>query len=128
MRGTWLAALAIVIVTTASCSGISPDPVQIDRGVLTVDNRTRHDWTKVEIWVNQYFRVTAPLIAAGGRMQVPLNSFVSGYAQRFDVKRLPVRNVRLTATQLDGSPVELDQDFSKSGLEAVDVLGSRGKK
>lgn len=121
-------AVLLALVSTVRCSQAPPEPLQIERGMLTVDNRTSHEWQKVEIWVNQYFRATAPVLAAGGRLQVPLSSFVSGYAQRFDTKRLAVRDVRLTATQPDGTPVKLDRDFSKSGLEAVDVLGSQGRK
>ncbi len=121
-------ALVLAVVTTGGCRGIPPDPLQIDRGMLTVDNRTSHDWRTVEIWVNQYFRATAPVIAAGGRLQVPLNTFVSGYAQRFEPQRLPIRDVRLTATQPDGTPVKLDKDFSKTGLAAVDVFGSQGQQ
>ena len=123
-----LAALLLALVATLRCTQVPPEPLQIDRGLLTVDNRTSHEWQKIEIWVNQYFRVTAPVLAAGGRLQVPLNAFVSGYAQRFDTKRVPVRDVRVTATQPDGTPVRLDRDFSKTGLEAVDVLGSQGRK
>lgn len=122
------AALLLALVSTLRCSQVPPEPMQIDRGMLTVDNRTAHEWQKVEIWVNQYFRATAPALAAGGRLQVPLNAFVSGYAQRFDTKRLAVRDVRVTATQPDGTPVRLDRDFSKTGLEAIDVLGSQGRK
>jgi len=122
------AVLLLALVSTWGCSQVSPEPVQIDRGILTVDNRTSHEWQEVEIWVNQYFRATAPALAAGGRLQVPLNAFVSGYAQRFDAKRLAVRDVRVTATQPDGTPVRLDRDFSKTGLEAIDVLGSQGRK
>ena len=122
------AAVLLALVSTVRCTQVPQEPLQIERGMLTVDNRTSHEWLKVEVWVNQYFRVTAPALAAGGRLQVPLNAFVSGYAQRFDAKRLAVRDVRVTATQPDGTPVRLDRDFSKTGLEAIDVLGSQGRK
>src|SRR5262245_41573411 len=128
MRRPLLAALAVVVVATARCGEIPPDPLQIERGVLTVDNRTKREWKTVEIWVNQSFRATAPSLAAGGRLQVPLNAFVSGYAQRFDAKRLTVRDVKLTAVQPDGTQVKLGRDFTKTGLAAVDVLGSQGKQ
>ena len=91
MRRMLLAALLLALVSTVRCTQVAQEPLQIERGMLTVDNRTSHEWLKVEVWVNQYFRVTAPALAAGGRLQVPLNSFVSGYAQRFDTKRLAVR-------------------------------------
>lgn len=128
MRHALSIALLAAGISTARCSEVPPDVVRIDRGLLTVDNRTPQEWRNVEIWVNQYFRATAPVIAAGGRLQVPLNAFVSGYAQRLDTRRHPVRGVRVTATEPDGTPVTIDRDFTKTGLEALDVLGSQGKQ
>jgi len=37
-----------------------------------------------------------PKIAAGSRLQVPLDSFVAGFGQRFDFHRTQVTDVRLT--------------------------------
>lgn len=100
---------------------IPPDPLQLDGGILTVDNRTSKDWTDVEIWINQYFRVAVPRIAAGSRFQVPLNAFVSGYSQRFDHHHAIIRDLRLTAKEPEGKPVTIKKDF-RSGLAA---LGSK---
>lgn len=86
--------------------------------MLTVDNRTSHDWKDVEIWINHYFRVAVPVIAAKSRFQVPLNAFVSGYAQRFDVRHAVIKDLRLTATQPDGTPVTIKRD-TRMGLEAL---------
>lgn len=87
--------------------------------MVTVENQTTDDWKDVEIWVNQYFRVTAPSIVAGSTFQAPLDSFVSGYAQRFDVRRIPVNDVRLTAKRLTGDPIQLKLERQRSGLAAL---------
>jgi hypothetical protein len=88
----------------------------LDGNVLTVDNRTARDWTNVEIWLNRSFRMTTSSIRAGSRFQVPLDGFVSGYFQRFDVHSMPVRDLTLTAKLPDGTPVELKKQFEEGGL------------
>jgi hypothetical protein len=117
MRRPLLSALLLIVLATG-CVDIPADPLQLDGGTLTVDNRTSEDWKDVEIWINQYFRVTVPKIAAGARFQVPLNAFVSGYAQRFDNHRAAIKDLRLTAKQPDGKPVLVKKDF-RSGLAAL---------
>jgi hypothetical protein len=116
-----LPALALLGMVAGGCVDIPPDPLQLDRGILTVDNRSSADWKDVEIWINQYYRVTVPKIAAGSRFQVPLDAFVSGYAQRFDVHHAVVKDLRLTAKQPDGKPISIKRD-TRIGLE---VLGDK---
>jgi hypothetical protein len=122
MRRVLLAALVAALVAFAGCANIPPDPLQLDRGQLTVDNRTASDWNDVEIWINRYYRVAVPKIAAGQRFQVRLDSFVSGYSQRFDVYKAVINDLRLTAKQPDGTPVLLTRE--PTGLAA---LGSKRK-
>ena len=124
MSRALLAALALMMVAIAGCVDIPPDPLQLDRGLLTVDNQTASDWNNVEIWINRYYRVTVPTIAAHGRFQVPLDAFVSGYAQRFDIHKAVIKDLQLTAKQPDGTPVSIKRD-STTGLAA---LGSKGKQ
>ena len=116
-----LPALALLAMAAGGCVDIPPDPLQLDRGILTVDNRSSEDWNDVEIWINQYYRVAVPKIAAGSRFQVPLDAFVSGYAQRFDVRHAVIKDLRLTAKQPDGKPVNIKRD-TRMGLE---VLGDK---
>jgi hypothetical protein len=118
MRRAILPALAAFVLAASACGAVPPDPLQLDRGILTVDNRTSSDWNGVEIWINQYFRATVPTIAARSRFTVPLNSFVSGYSQRFDVHHAVIKDLRLTAKQPDGTPVALKMD-RRSGLAAL---------
>lgn len=123
MRRALFVALAIAIVELAGCVDIPPDPLQLDRGTLTVDNHTSSDWNTVEIWINRYYRVTVPTIAARSRFQVPLDAFVSGYSQRFDIHKAVIKDLQLTATQPDGKPVLIKRE-SSTGLAA---LGAKGK-
>jgi hypothetical protein len=108
-----------VIVATmlgAACSRRPVDPLQLDRNILTVDNRSSSDWTHVEIWLNIHYRVTVASIPAGSRLQAPLDTFVAGFGQRFDFKRMQVRDLRLTATLPDGRPLELKKAFAAPGI------------
>jgi hypothetical protein len=124
MRRALFVALAIAIGELAGCVDIPPDPLQLDRGTLTVDNHTSSDWNNVEIWINRYYRVTVPTIAARSRFQVPLDAFVSGYSQRFDIHTAVIKDLQLTAKQPDGKPVLIKREPT-TGLAA---LGSKGKQ
>jgi hypothetical protein len=108
--GVAFAALAV------SCSRPAREPLTLDGNRLTVDNTTRQEWTNVEIWLNTYYRVTVPGIAAGSRFQAPLDVFVAGFGQRFDFRRMQVKDLRLTAKLPDGRPIELKKQFQLSGL------------
>ena len=124
MRRALFVALAMAIAEFVGCVDIPPDPLQLDRGTLTVDNHTPSDWNDVEIWINRYYRVTVPKIAARSRFQVRLDSFVSGYSQRFDIQRAVIKDLQLTAKQPDGTPVLLKKE-PPPGLGA---LAPKGKQ
>lgn len=106
--------LALLAVAAVGCGQVPREPLRLEGGMLTVENQTSDDWHGVEIWLNRYFRVTAPSIAAGSRFQVRLDSFVSGYGQRFDARRT-VDDLRLMAKTPDGSPVVLTKDRVAGG-------------
>jgi hypothetical protein len=119
-----------VFATLASgCSNPPrPEPLVLDGPRLTVSNQTDEDWTDVEIWLNTYYRMTAPYIAAGSTYQTSLNSFVTGYAQRYDLKKAPVTDLRLTAKRKDGTTVELKYRPAKTGLSGALEGVAGGKK
>jgi hypothetical protein len=101
--------VTLTVVTTllaAACSNAKPAALQLQRGLLTVDNRTDSDWLDVELWINQQYRITVPRIAAGSRFSTTLDVFVAGFGQRFDKSRQRVKDLRLKARQPDGTPVE----------------------
>jgi hypothetical protein len=109
-------AVAVLSVAAARCSNPPPEPLQLERNRLTVLNTSKDEWTDVEIWLNRYFQAKAPSIAAGGRLDAPLDRFMSGYGQTFDYRRIQVTELTLTARRPDGTPVELKMKFQKPGL------------
>lgn len=108
--------LCVALAALAACRTRPEEPLKLDGGMLTVDNRSKQEWANVEIWINTYYRITARTIPAGGRFQAPLSSAVAGFGQRFDFKRTQVKDVRLTAKLPDGQPLELKKDFAAAGL------------
>jgi hypothetical protein len=115
-----LGTLAIAVLAAAGCSSAPQNPpLQLDRNLLTVDNRSSKEWTSVELWLTTYYRVTVPSIPAGGRFQVPLDSFVAGFGQRFNFRRMQVNDLRLIAKLPDGKPIEIKKEFTASGLAGV---------
>ena len=109
-------AVALLSVAAARCSNPPPEPLQLERNKLTVLNTSKDEWTNVEIWLNRYFQARVPSIAAGGRLDAPLDRFMSGYGQPFDYRRIQVTELTLTARRPDGTPVELKMKFQKPGL------------
>ena len=109
----------IVAAIAAGCSDRPKDPMTLEGNRLTVDNRTSHDWSNVEIWLNTHYRVTTPSIPASGRFQVYLDSFVAGFGQRFDWRRQQIVDLRLVAKQPDGQAVEIKKRFEATGLAGM---------
>ena len=95
------------------------EPLKLDGNTLTVDNRSDADWKNVEIWLNTYYRVKTDSIPAKGRFQTPLDNFVAGFGQRFSFRGMQIRDLRLTATDSDGKPVEIKKQFAVGGLDAL---------
>jgi hypothetical protein len=112
---------------TAGCTTAPTDgPLRLEGNRLTVDNRTAQEWRGVEIWMNTYYRVTTPSIAAGARFEAPLDVFVAGFGQRFNVRSTPIHDLRLTATLPDGAPLELKAAFEGDRLsDALKGVGGR---
>ena len=62
-----------LLALTIGCRDKAPiEPLKLDGGMLTVDNRSSNDWTGVEIWLNRNHSVRVASIPAGARQQVPL--------------------------------------------------------
>jgi hypothetical protein len=111
-----LASVVAVVAIAVSCRQVADEPLKLERNIITVDNRSTQDWKRVEIWINTYYRVTTPAVPAGSRFQAPLDTFVAGFGQRFDFRRAQIRDLRLTATLADGTPLELKKQFDEHGL------------
>ena len=109
-----------LLALTIGCRNKPPiEPLKLDGGMLTVDNRSSNDWTGVEIWLNRNHSVRIASIAAGGRLQVPLDAFVAGFGQRFNYKRTQITDLRLKAKLPDGTPLEIKKEFAAGGLEGA---------
>jgi len=121
-----LAGAIVAVAALVACSSPPDQPLKLDGNLLTVDNRSNQNWTSVEIWLNSYYRVTIPSLLAGGRFTVTLDDFVASQGQRFDLRRMPVRDLRLAAKLPDGSPIEIKKEFSANTL--VDAFKGVGGK
>ena len=112
-------ACAFLVLTTAACSSRLVEPLQLDGNMLTVDNRSDAAWTNVEIWLNTYYRIKTDSIPAHGRFQAPLDTAVAGFGQRFDFRRMQIKDLKLNATLPDGKPIEIKKQFTPGGLGAL---------
>ena len=107
----------VVAIAASGARYVAPvEPLKLEGNMLTVDNRSSEDWTRVEIWLNTYYRITKTSVPAGSRFQAPLDTFVAGYGQRFDFRRAQIRDLRPTATLPGGKPLELKKQFNVGGL------------
>jgi hypothetical protein len=98
---------ALVMLASACRERDEPNPIRFNGTTLTIENRTTENWTGVEIWVNDHYRVTKPSMAAGEQFIIPMNAFVAGFGQRFDPKRQVVQGVEVTAKTAKGTQVTL---------------------
>ena len=114
-----LTAAATVAVLSLGCYKAPEQPLKLEGNLITVSNVSADEWTHVEIWLNQNFRMITPSIPAGGRFQATLDTFVTGFGQRFNFKRMQVKEVRLMAKRPDGQPVDLKMPLYVGGLEGA---------
>ena len=120
LRRTLAAGLFVCIAIVTGCRQPPPvEPLKLDGNMLTVNNRSSNDWTDVVILLNRNHSVRTASIPAGGRLQVPLDTFVAGFGQRFDYRRTQITDLRLKAKLPDGTPLELQKEFAVGGLEGV---------
>ena len=106
-------------VAAYACGSPPVEPLKLDGNILTVDNRSSQEWKDVQIWLNTYYRLTTSSIPPNGRLQAPLDTFVAGFGQRFEFRRMQIRDLRLTATLPDGKPIEIKKEFAVGGLGAL---------
>ena len=116
-------ALAVASLSLDACRTVEIEPLKLEGNLLTVDNRSSHDWTDVDIAINRYFHVGTARIQAGGRAQVTLDSFVGGFGRCFNYRQIQITDLRLTAKLPDGKRLELNKEFTVGGL-----AGALGRK
>jgi hypothetical protein len=112
-------ALVATALLAAACTKPPPEPLRLDGNLLTIDNRTKEEWKDVEVWLNTYYRLTVPSIPPNGHVQAPLDNFVAGFGQRFQFRRMQIKDLRLTAKLPDGRPLEIKKAFRVGGLGAL---------
>ena len=111
--------LAAASMSVGACYKAPPEALQLEGNLLRVSNDTRTPWTHVEIWINQNYRMITPSIPAGGRFHATLDTFVTGFGRRFDMRREQITDVKLVAKLPDGKPVELHMPLYVGGLEGA---------
>jgi hypothetical protein len=102
--------LLAVVVLAVGCGGCQKDerpPISVSGSVVTVHNLTSTEWKSVEVWLNYHYRVTKPSMLPNERLGIPLDVFVAGYGQRFDVKRAAVKTIQVVAKTASGEPVDV---------------------
>jgi hypothetical protein len=109
--------LFAAIASSAGCRSVAePEPLKLERNLLTVDNRSSQDWTNVEISLNYYYKIRVTKVAAGSRFTATLDTLVAGFGQRFDWRKTQIHDLKLTATLPGGTPLELTKQFDEYGL------------
>ena len=101
----------------AACRAELP-PIRQHGSWIVVENQTKSAWKNVSVTINAYYRGVSPALSAGGRLEAPLGSFVTGLGQRFNTAREHVMSVEVRATDAAGNPVALDWD-EKTGPPLV---------
>jgi hypothetical protein len=114
-----LALAVVVAIASAGCYKAPEEPIKLEGNMVTVNNVSTQEWTHVEIWINQQFRMVTPSIPPGKRFQATLDTFVTGFGHRFNFKRMQVKDVRLMAKLPDGKPMEWKMPFYAGGLEGA---------
>jgi len=119
-RGLLVPAVATVAsMLSVGCYKPPKEPLKLQGNVIVVTNVSKDEWTHVEIWLNRNFRMITPSIPPGREFQATLDTFVTGFGQRFNFKRMQVTDVRLMAKLPDGAPLELKMPFYVGGLEGA---------
>ena len=110
---------AFVAIASAACYKAPEEAIKLEGNMVTVSNVSKQEWTHVEIWINQQFRMITPSIPPGKRFQATLDTFVTSFGHRFNYKRMQINDVRLMAKLPDGTPVEMKMPFYAGGLEGA---------
>lgn len=99
--------LWLAVVGLAGCSHEEPPVFLVAPTQITVFNRTDVRWKNVDVWMNDHYRVQAPELLPGGRLDIPIRTFVSGWGLRFDPKRQVPFGIEVDAKGANDQPVRL---------------------
>jgi hypothetical protein len=122
-----MAAAALLSCLSLACTSRPPiDPLRLNGGRLTVNNRTTDVWNDVEIKINRQYRVVVPQILPGQRFDAPVEAFLDVYGNHFRYTHQQIKDVHLTGTA-NGKPLDLTMDFPRSGLDGLADAMKKGK-
>jgi hypothetical protein len=110
-----------------ACGPAPRDPIVLESNRITVENNSGKPWLGVEVWINRQYRITAPMMSPGDKLQSPLDAFVEGFGHRFDFKRQQITDARVKARLPSGQPIEIVKDFDDGALAALG-RAFKGKK
>jgi len=120
-------AAALLSCLSLACTSRPPiDPLRLNGGRLTVNNRTTDVWNDVEIKINRQYRVVVPQILPGQRFDAPVEAFLDVYGNHFRYTHQQIKDVHLTGTA-NGKPLDLTMDFPRSGLDGLADAMKKGK-
>ena len=125
MRGV-LRVLMVLSVIVLGCGREEEPPIRLNGAWIVVENQTKMEWRDVSVTVNAYYKGVAPRLAPGGRLEAPLEGFVTGFGQRYDPGREHVARVEVRATDAAGRPVALDWD-EKTGKPLIAPEPTKGR-
>ena len=123
-RNVWRRLFVFLVVVLAGCGREQEPPIRLNGSWLIVENQSKMEWRDVSVTVNAYYKGVAPRVAPGGRLEAPLNGFVTGFGQRFNPAREKVWRVEVRATDASGKPVALDWD-EKTGKPLAEQIEGR---
>ena len=95
-------AVALVGLVGVGCSSPPLPTIIVESNQIGVTNSSDVRWERIEVWVNDHYRVTLGSLEPGGRFVAPLDTFVAGFGQRFDPRRQKVGGVEVTARDPSG--------------------------
>ena len=121
-----LGAALLAAGVTAGCMANERPVLQLEGARLTLYNDSDEAWHDVEVVLNHHFRITPEDMPPEQVVHAPLDIFVAGYGQRFNIKTMQITDLRLTAKRPNGEPVEVKYDFSQGDLQGA-LEGFKGK-
>jgi len=94
------------LLLAAGCSDVR-EPILVDGGVITIENTSDKEWKNIKLVLNDHFFGGANSLAPGQRLNALASSLQTGFGQRFDRSRMPIKKIEVTAIDADGQPVNL---------------------
>ncbi|HEX5475720.1 MAG TPA: hypothetical protein VFX12_13755 [Vicinamibacterales bacterium] len=119
LAGVLLAGAALAL---GACGPPEPS-VRLTDTTLIVQNQTDQTWHDVTVTMNDYYQARAESLDPHGELDAPFSGFMTGFGQRYDRRREPVRRVVIKATDASGRPVSITWTPTKNLAEKLRSTG-----